>query len=203
MPTVGRTLAKTRTQVIQQAIIEGNGWAISPDYQPFSVLYYGRTSDNTLTELFIHGKGPAAVDGTTYRNRLFLPESTLICGTATYLSWNQTDDTFFFAQSYFAASNVNGTTAAHADLNKSGATNDLEIFLDFDATSGDLDFNHPGSITYALAVDDTDDFLRVNVTGVASKVIYHKVVLSCYTINETECASNYFFGDTAAQSTGS
>lgn len=202
MATQGKALAKNRTQVIQQAIIDGKLWALSPDCQPAFIEYRGRTADNVATELFIGGKGAAAVQGTTYYNRLYLPESTLIFGTAWYTSYNATDDAFQMAHSYFAAQNVNGTTAAAFDLDKSGAGNNLEIFLDFDATSGDLDMAHPGSITYALSVDDTTDFLKVSVTGISAKTIYHKVILQAFSINETECLGGFFFGDTAAQNSG-
>lgn len=202
MPTGTRTLAKNRLQMTQQHFMDGQIGNVCPDYQPGYVVYYGKTTDNTLTELFISGKGAVAVQGTTYYNRLYLPESTIVHGRAVYTSWNQTDDTFTFAHSYFAVSNLNGTTAAAGDLNKSGATNDLEIFLDFDATAGDLDMAHPGSVVYALAVDDTTDFLRVNVTGISAKTIFHKVVLECFTLNETECTTGFFFGDTGAQNSG-
>lgn len=202
MATQGKVLAKNRTQVIQQAIIDGTLWALSPDKQPAFIEYRGKTTDNVATELYIGGKGPAAMQGTTYYNRLYLPESTLVTGTAWYLSYNATDDAFQMANSYFAIQNLNGTTAAAFDINKSGAGNDLEVFLDFDATAGDLDMAQPGSITYAISADDTTDFLKVSVTGISAKTIYHKVILNIFSINETECLGGFFFGDTAAQSTG-
>lgn len=202
MPTTQRTLARNRIQIVQQHLIDGQVGNMCPDFVPGYLVYYGKTTDNTLTELFIAGKGGANSQGTVYYNRLYLPESTLVHGRAIYTSYNATDDTFQMAHSYFAAQNLNGTTAAAFDLDKSGAGNNLEIFLDYDATAGDLDMAHPGSITYALAVDDTGDFLRVNVTGISAKTIYHKVVLEVFSLNELECTSNYFFGDTAAQNDG-
>lgn len=202
MPTQGKTLAKNRRQIVEQCLIDGSTWNIAPDNRPGWIEYKGRTTDATLTELFIQGKGPITISGTVHYNRLYLPESTLVHGRAIYTSYNATDDTFQMAHSYFAAQNINGTTAAAFDLNKSGATNDLEVFLDYDATAGDLDMAHPGSITYALAVDDTTDFLRVNVTGIAAKTIYHKIWLEVFALNEAECLGGFFFGDTGAQNSG-
>lgn len=205
MATQGITLAKNRIQVVQQKIIEGRIGDLSIDGFG-EIMYYGKTTDATATELFIAGKAGASSEGTTYYNRLYLPESTVMFFDYTYLGYNATDDTFAGLQKgYGCVQNLNGTTAAAFDLNKSGATADLYIPLDFDATAGDLDLSHTGTngtVSVVPTVDDTGDYLSFVVTGTAAKTIYHKLWVRCYTLNETECRGNFFFGDRAAQTTG-
>lgn len=204
MPTQGYTLAKNRIQIIQQQLIDGQAINTVPDHLPGAVVYYGRTTDATANvELFISGKGGAvSEDGVTYFNRLYLPESTLVFGRATYLQYNQTDDVFGMAHTYFAVQNLNGTTSAPFDLKKDTG-GDAEQGVDIDATTGDVDLVHfNGASTASITVDDTGDFLKVQVTGIAAKTINWKVVLELFCINETECRNNFFFGDTAAQNSG-
>lgn len=205
MATQGLALARNRIQVFQQKIIDGRLGDISPD--GFGCLmYYGKTTDNTATELFINGKGGASSEGTTYYNRLYLPESTIVFFDYVYLGYNATDDTFAgLYKGYGCLENLNGTTAASFDINKSGGTNDLYVHLDFDATSGDLDLAQAGAsgtASFVPTLDDTGDFLKFVVTGTTGKTIYHKAWVYAYSLNETECKNNFYFGDTAAQSTG-
>ena len=205
MPTQGITLAKNRIQVVQQKLIDGMIGDVSPDSPDGkTIIYYGRTADNVATELFIAGKGGASSEGTTYYNRLYLPESTAIFFEVTYLTYNATDDTFPYVERGFGfVQNLNGTTAAVFDLNKS-AGNDAYVTFDIVANGGasGIDLAVGTQATLTIAVDDTGDFLKVSVTGTAAKTIYHKVYMEVYSINETECRSGLFFGDTAAQSRG-
>jgi hypothetical protein len=208
MATLDVTLAKTRTQLWQQKFIDGTLGDYSPTVSN-QLMYYAKTTDATATEMFIAGKGGAkAQDGTTYYNRLYIPESSIVFLEYTYLGYNSTDDTFAGLQRGFACvENLNGTTAASWDLNKSGSGNDTYVLFDTynsDTTSG-IDLAHLGSSGLASLVptlDDTGDFIKFVVTGTSAKTIYHKVYCKVFSINETECKRGLYFGDTAAQSTG-
>jgi hypothetical protein len=85
---------------------------LSPD-PVGTVVYYGKTTNNTATELFIAGKGGASSEGTVYYNRLYLPESTALYFEYVNLTYNATDDTFPQLEKGFGfIQNLNGTTAA-------------------------------------------------------------------------------------------
>lgn len=206
MATQGIALAKTRIQVIQQKLIDGRIGDLSPDGFG-ELIYYGKTTDNTASELFIGGKGGAASEGTTYYNRLYLPESTIVFVDYTYLGYNSTDDTWAgLYKGYTCVSNLNGTTAGVFDIVKDTGA---DVYVQFDiATNGGatgIDLAQAGSSGTASVVptiDDTGDFLKFVVTGTTAKTIYHKLWARVYSLNETECKSNFYFGDTAAQSTG-
>lgn len=206
MATERRTLAKNRKQVIQQALIEGGGYRLGADY-PGHVVYYGKTTGNTPTELFIGGKGAATVQGTAYYNRLYLPESTVLMGDYNAVIFNATDDTFSYDKGHVVIANINATTAGLDVLNGDATAGD-DIFVRYAIPeSAALDDGLTVSeflagATLAWTADNTEDALILTVTGVAAKDIYWKVYLSTFTINETEATSNFFFGDTAAQNSG-
>lgn len=203
MATQLQSIAKTRDKVIQNKFIDGMLGDISPD--PLgTVMYYGKTTNNTATELFINGKGGAAVEGTTYYNRLYLPESTGLYFEYVILTYNATDDTFpQFEKGYGWIQNLNGTTGAGFDLNKA-AGNEVTVALDIVANGGasGIDLAQGSGAAVAFAADDTGDFLKVTATGTSAKTIYYKVFVTCYSINEAECIYGMYFGDTAAQSRG-
>lgn len=208
MATLGRTLAKTRTQLFQQQFVNGGINTMTGD-KPGCLAYYGRTTDDSATELFIGGKGGAiAEDGTTYYNRMYIPESTIVYARYTALQYNATDDAFGFDTGYIVVSNLNGTLAGVDVLNGDADAGD-DVFVrvaipESGAAANDgltlSEFN--GASTLAWTVNDTDDYLVLTVTGIAAKTIFWKVYLEVYSLNETECRTNFFFGDTAAQNSG-
>lgn len=208
MATENFSLPKTRPGLIKQQFLTGQLSSVAADH-PGCIMYYGRTSDNVATELFINGKGGAIhEDGTTYYNRLVLPESTVIFAKYVALQYNATDDAFGFDTGYIAVSNLNGTTAAIDVLNGDADAGD-DVFVrvaipESGAAANDgltlSEFN--GASTLTWSVDDTNDFLKLEVTGIAAKTMYWKVYLTVFSLNEKECTAGFFYGDTAAQNTG-
>lgn len=207
MATLGRALAKNRTQVVQQALIDGGGLALGGDF-PGHVIYYAKTTDNSATEAFINGKGAAAMQGTTYYNRLYIPESTVVLADYNAVIFNATDDTFSFDKGHVVIANINGTTAGLDVLNGDADAGD-DIFVRYAipesgaaANDGLTVSEFLGGATLDWTADNTDDFLKLTVTGITAKTIYWKIYLCTYTLNETEAISNFYFGDTAAQDDG-
>lgn len=204
MPTQIQSLAKNRNTIIQNKFIDGMLGDISPDPVCGEVMFYGKTTGNTPTELFINGKGGAISESTTYFNRLCLPESTLLYFEYVILTYNATDDTFPQMEKGFGViQNLNGTTAAPFDINKAAGV-EVTIPLDIVANGGasGIDLAQGSGAAVAFSADNTNDALVVTATGTAAKTIYYKVFVRCYSINEAECLYGFFFGDTAAQNRG-
>ena len=206
MATVGKTLGNTRLKLIQQQFINGQVFTMADD-RLGCVCYKGKTTGNTATELFLGGKGGALnEDGTTYYNRLYLPESTIVFARYVGLQYNATDDVFGFDSGYVVVNNVNGTTAAIDVLNGDADAGD-DVFVRVAIPESGAAANDGLTLsefvgTISWTVDDTDDYLKLSVTGESAKTYYWKVYLEIASLNETECTQNFIFGDTAAQNSG-
>jgi hypothetical protein len=195
-------LAKTRKDVILQKFLDDDLNCLGSNINVGSPLvYYGRTTDATPTEIFIGGKLPiTTTPAANGINRLYLPESSAVIFTAFALAYNFTGDSLGLASHYKGGvSNINTTTAAIKDYETT--TGGTQAFF-ADPLFATVAVPLAQGLTFAtgtnavsFTADDTNDALVVTVTGTAAVVLNWKVYLHCYTISET---SDRFYGDAAA-----
>lgn len=195
-------IAKTRKDTIIQKFLDDdlNGLGSSGSMGA-PLIYRGRTTDATPTELYIGGKRPITTTPTANGiNRLYLPESSAVLFSAFALAFNITDDALGLASWYRGGvSNINGTVAAIKDYETTtGGTQAFFVDPAFGSVAVPLAqglSTATGTNAVAFTADDTNDALVVTVTGTAGKTQEWRVYLHAYTISET---SDYFYGDTAA-----
>lgn len=197
MPTTNYQLAKTHKDVVLQKFMDGNFDGMGSNDPLNPIIYLGRTTGNTPTEIFIGGKTQT---GTNNVRRLYLPESSVVLFEAYVLAFNKTDDILAVASKYVGGiKNINGTTAAVKDYETTtGGTQAFSLDPAFATVAVPLTQGlsfFSGAEAVSFAADDTNDALTVTVTGLSGKTIDWKVYLIPYVLAET---SDRFYGDSAA-----
>lgn len=122
---------------------------------PLAFKYFARAefdASPAATEIFLNGQED---------NRIYLPEDSYMLGRLMFLAWNLTDG---------AGADVVSRMVDFGISNDSGTVSFLPANLS--GTDGNpivVRTSSPGSETAVLAADDTNNALRLNFTGEASK----------------------------------
>lgn len=191
-------IAKTHKDVIIQKFMDTDLNGLGSGGSHGELIYRGRTTNATPTELFIGGKTQT---GTGNVRRLYMPENSAILYIAYALAWNQTDDVLQLANLYRGGvKNTNNTVAAIKDYETTtGGTQAFSLDPAFASVAvplyQGLSYNL-ASDTVAFTADDTNKSMTVTATGTAAKTIIWNVFLQCFTITST--ANDRFYGDSAA-----
>lgn len=197
-------IAKDRRAVVIQKFLDDdlNGLGSSAS-SGAPLVFMGRTTDATPTEIYIGGKLPVSntqVSGAAGINRLYLPDTSCVIFQAYALAYNVTDANIGMASWYRGGvQNVAGTVSAIKDYDSTtGGTQAFIVDPAFATVAVPLSQGlsyATGTNAVSFAADDTNDALTVTVTGTAAKTINWKVYMHCYTISLT---SDRFYGDSAA-----
>lgn len=139
MPTTEFAIPDSRKKIFQQKVLQA--------VNPITVVYRGKTTGASATELFINGVAGVSTD----RNRVYVPEDAAIVGRYTSLAINMgTGATMHHTTGFIGINNDGGTTAMTA---VPAATEHVDV---------------GAAYVVAFTANDTEDALICTVTGVAA-----------------------------------